>query len=64
MPLPSTNSAYDEVAASGEFPEDLLDLYRTSVDEGGPRPKSPFYSQISSAIQVAMEAVMTGCSYG
>jgi multiple sugar transport system substrate-binding protein len=49
--MPSTNSAYDEVAATGEFPEDLLDLYRTSVDEGGPRPKSPFYSQISSAVQ-------------
>ena len=49
--MPSTNAAYDEVAASGEFPEDLLDLYRTSVDEGGPRPKSPFYSQISSAVQ-------------
>jgi multiple sugar transport system substrate-binding protein len=49
--MPSTNSAYDEVAASGEFPEDLLDLYRTSVEEGGPRPKSPFYSQISGAVQ-------------
>ena len=49
--MPSTNSAYDEVAASGEFPEDLLELYRTSVDEGGPRPKSPFYSQISGAVQ-------------
>lgn len=49
--MPSTNSAYEEVAATGDFPEDLLDLYRTSVDEGGPRPKSPFYSQISSAVQ-------------
>lgn len=49
--MPSTNSAYEEVAASGEFPEDLLELYRTSVDEGGPRPKSAFYSQISSALQ-------------
>lgn len=49
--MPSTNSAYDEVAGSGEFPEDLLELYRTSVDEGGPRPKSPFYSQISGAVQ-------------
>lgn len=49
--MPSTSSAYDEVAATDEFPEDLLDLYRTSVDEGGPRPKSPFYSQISSAVQ-------------
>ena len=30
---------------------DLIELYRTSVDEGGPRPKSAFYSLISSAIQ-------------
>ena len=49
--MPSTNSAYDEVAASGDFPEDLIELYRTSVDEGGPRPKSAFYALISSAIQ-------------
>jgi multiple sugar transport system substrate-binding protein len=49
--MPSTNSAYDEVAASGDFPEDLIELYRTSVDQGGPRPKSAFYSLISSAIQ-------------
>ncbi len=49
--MPSTNSAYDEVSASGDFPEDLIELYRTSVDEGGPRPKSAFYALISSAVQ-------------
>ena len=49
--MPSTNSAYDEVAASGDFPEDLIELYRTSVDEGGLRPKSEFYALISGAIQ-------------
>ena len=49
--MPSTNAAYDEVSASGDFPEDLIELYRTSVDEGGPRPKSAFYALISSAIQ-------------
>jgi len=49
--MPSTNSAYDEVAASGDFPEDLIELYRTSVDEGGPRPKSAFYAMISTAVQ-------------
>lgn len=49
--MPSTNAAYDEVAASGEFPEDLIELYRTSVDEGGPRPKSAFYAMISGAVQ-------------
>lgn len=49
--MPSTNAAYDEVAASGDYPKDLLELYRTSVDEGGPRPKSAFYALISSAVQ-------------
>jgi multiple sugar transport system substrate-binding protein len=49
--MPSTNAAYDQVAASGDFPADLIELYRTSVDEGGPRPKSAFYGLISSAIQ-------------
>jgi multiple sugar transport system substrate-binding protein len=49
--MPSTNAAYDEVASSGDYPEDLIELFRTSVDEGGPRPKSAFYGLISSAIQ-------------
>ncbi|QIK74194.1 extracellular solute-binding protein [Nocardioides piscis] len=49
--MPSTNEAYDEVAASGDFPEDLIKLYQESVDTGGPRPKSAFYATISSAIQ-------------
>lgn len=49
--MPSTKEAYEEVADSGEFPEDLIDLYRTSVDTGGPRPKSAFYPLISNALQ-------------
>ncbi|HWJ08054.1 MAG TPA: extracellular solute-binding protein [Nocardioides sp.] len=49
--MPSTNAAYDEVAASGNFPKDLIELFRTSVDEGGPRPKSAFYAMISGALQ-------------
>ncbi|QYJ02613.1 extracellular solute-binding protein [Nocardioides panacisoli] len=49
--MPSTEEAYEEVADSGEFPEDLIDLYRTSVDTGGPRPKSAFYPLISNAVQ-------------
>ncbi|MCX6400232.1 MAG: extracellular solute-binding protein [Propionibacteriales bacterium] len=49
--MPSTNSAYDEVAASGSYPKELIELWRKSVDEGGPRPESAFYSMISSAIQ-------------
>lgn len=49
--MPSTNAAYDKVAASGDYPADLIELFRTSVDEGGPRPKSAFYAMISGAIQ-------------
>lgn len=49
--MPSTNSAYEAVIADGSYPEDLVELWRTSVDEGGPRPKSAFYGLISSAIQ-------------
>lgn len=49
--MPSTNAAYDEVAASGNYPKDLVELFRTSVDEAGPRPKSAFYAMISGAIQ-------------
>ena len=49
--MPSTNAAYDEVVASGQYPADLVELFRTSVDEGGPRPKSAFYAMISGAVQ-------------
>jgi multiple sugar transport system substrate-binding protein len=49
--MPSTNSAYDEVAKSGDYPKDLIELFRTSIDEGGPRPKSAFYQMISGALQ-------------
>jgi multiple sugar transport system substrate-binding protein len=49
--MPSTNSAYESVIKDGSYPADLVELWRTSVDEGGPRPKSAFYGLISSAIQ-------------
>ena len=49
--MPSTNTAYEAVVKDGSYPADLVELWRTSVDEGGPRPKSAFYGLISSAIQ-------------
>jgi multiple sugar transport system substrate-binding protein len=49
--MPSTNTAYEAVIEDGSYPPDLVKLWRTSVDEGGPRPKSAFYGLISSAIQ-------------
>jgi multiple sugar transport system substrate-binding protein len=49
--MPSRGSVYDSGELTDAYPADLLELYRTSIDEGGPRPKSAFYSQISSAVQ-------------
>jgi multiple sugar transport system substrate-binding protein len=49
--MPSRQSVYDSEALKKAYPADLLTLFSESVDEGGPRPKSAFYSQISSAIQ-------------
>ncbi|NYG56737.1 extracellular solute-binding protein [Nocardioides perillae] len=49
--MPSRASVYDSPELQEAYPADLLDLYRESIEEGGPRPKSAFYSQISSAVQ-------------
>ncbi|CAB4729888.1 unannotated protein [freshwater metagenome] len=49
--MPATASAYDSDELKKAYPADLLALFRQSVDEGGPRPKSAFYATISSAIQ-------------
>lgn len=54
--MPSTNAAYEEVASSGDYPEDLVELFRDSVDTGGPRPKSAFYATISNALQTQWHA--------
>jgi multiple sugar transport system substrate-binding protein len=49
--MPSRQSVYDSQELKDAYPADLLDLYSTSIETGGPRPKSAFYSQISSAVQ-------------
>lgn len=49
--MPSRNSVYDSPELQEAYPSSLLELYRDSIDSGGPRPKSAFYSQISSAVQ-------------
>ena len=49
--MPSRESVYDSAALKDAYPAELLTLWRESVDSGGPRPKSAFYSQISSAVQ-------------
>ncbi|MET0821608.1 MAG: extracellular solute-binding protein [Aeromicrobium sp.] len=49
--MPSRQSVYDSDELKEAYPADLLALWSDSVDSGGPRPKSAYYSQISSAIQ-------------
>lgn len=49
--MPSRQSVYDSAELTKAYPADLLTLFSQSVDTGGPRPKSAFYSQISSAVQ-------------
>jgi len=49
--MPATNSAYDSPELAKAYPKDLLALFRESVDQGGPRPKSAFYATISGALQ-------------
>ena len=49
--MPSRQSVYDSAELQEAYPEDLLALYSESIDTGGPRPKSAFYAQVSSAVQ-------------
>jgi multiple sugar transport system substrate-binding protein len=49
--MPSRQSVYDSPELAEAYPPDLLQLFSESVDSGGPRPKSAYYSQISSAVQ-------------
>ena len=49
--MPSAAPAYDNPKLQESFPADLLKLYRDSIDSAGPRPISPYWSDISSAVQ-------------
>lgn len=49
--MPSRQSVYDSPELKKAYPASLLELYSQSIETGGPRPKSAFYSQISSAVQ-------------
>ncbi|MDP3966941.1 MAG: extracellular solute-binding protein [Nocardioides sp.] len=49
--MPARQSVYDSSELQDAYPAELLELYAESIEEGGPRPRSAFYSQISSAVQ-------------
>jgi multiple sugar transport system substrate-binding protein len=46
---PTTESVYNEPKVEKAFP--FADELRTSIDDAGPRPVTPAYSDISLAIQ-------------
>ncbi|MEP9381602.1 extracellular solute-binding protein [Nocardioides cheoyonin] len=49
--MPARTSAYNSPELKKAFPASLLELFQNSVDTGGLRPQSAYYSKISSAIQ-------------
>jgi multiple sugar transport system substrate-binding protein len=49
--MPSSKEAYQSAELAKEFPAELLQAFSQSIDSAGPRPVSPYWSDISSAIQ-------------
>jgi multiple sugar transport system substrate-binding protein len=49
--MPAIGAAYSNPAMTKQFPKSLLNLYRESLKSGGPRPNSPYWSDISQALQ-------------
>lgn len=47
--MPARTDAYAASELQEQFPDDLLDLYRTSIDEAGPRPASAYWATIVNA---------------
>lgn len=48
--MPASEAAYDAEALKKQFPTDLLDLFRESIDTAGPRPPSPYWNTVVSAV--------------
>jgi multiple sugar transport system substrate-binding protein len=49
--MPSSSAGYAYPALAKEYPPDLLQLFQDSVDGAAPRSVTPYWSDISSAIQ-------------
>lgn len=49
--MPARADAYDSPELKDAYPQELLDLWQSSLDSGGVRPKSAYYALISQAIQ-------------
>lgn len=46
---PSSAVAYDDPAVQEEFP--MADLIRESLENGAPRPQTPYYNEVSAGLQ-------------
>jgi multiple sugar transport system substrate-binding protein len=49
--MPASSAAYDDPKLKKAYPSDLLQQFRESIDAAGPRPITPYWSDISSAVQ-------------
>jgi multiple sugar transport system substrate-binding protein len=47
--MPARTAAYDDAGLREQFPADLLELFRSSIDEAGPRPASAYWATIVNA---------------
>ncbi|HVX53736.1 extracellular solute-binding protein [Nocardioides sp.] len=49
--MPASPAGYAYPALTKAYPADLLALFQESVNDAGPRPETPYWSDISGAIQ-------------
>ncbi len=49
--MPARSQAYDAAALNKAYPKGLLTAFRDSINVAGPRPITPYWSDISSALQ-------------
>jgi multiple sugar transport system substrate-binding protein len=49
--MPASKAAYDDPDLRKAYPADLLQAFSDSIQAAGPRPVTPYWSDISSAIQ-------------
>lgn len=48
--MPSAAAAYSDPKLTDQFPGDLLRLFRESLDAAGPRPVTPYWSDVAGGI--------------
>ncbi|MGN0064192.1 MAG: extracellular solute-binding protein [Nocardioides sp.] len=49
--MPASTEGYQQKGVTDAYPADLLDLFQESVDAAAPRSVTPYWSDISSALQ-------------